>query len=175
MFKWLFGKRGDDGAALQQAGGAADVVVVSRKVPLPRSEAFAAFVDRIGSWWPKDATWSGERLAAFAVEPRLNGRATETDSSGTVRTWGTVLSVERPSHIVIAWQKTPAGDPEPSEATASRVDVRFAEVDPQTTDVVVVHRDFPRHGDGWQAYRARMASKDGWPRLIDLFAKSAGG
>jgi uncharacterized protein YndB with AHSA1/START domain len=175
MFKWLFGKRSeDDGGSALPAGGNGDLVVVSRKVPLPRAEAFAAFVDRIGTWWPRDATWSGERLATFGVEPRLNGRATETDTSGTSRTWGTVLSIERPSHIVIAWQIGPDRDPELSEATSSRVDVRFSEIDPQTTEVVVVHRDFPRHGDGWKAYRAKMGAKDGWPRLIGLYAKSVG-
>jgi len=174
MFKWLFGKR-NDGGAPQQAGGTGEVVVVSRTVPVARAEAFAAFVDRMGSWWPRDYTWSGDRLATFGVEPRINGRAYETDTSGTSRTWGTVLSLERPTHIVIAWQIAANRDPELGEATSSRVDIRFAEVDPQTTEVVVVHRDFPRHGDGWQAYRSRMAGKTGWPRLIELYAKSVGG
>jgi uncharacterized protein YndB with AHSA1/START domain len=173
MFEWLFGKSKGDAAADTNAGGNGEVAVVSRRVPLPRAEAFAAFVDRIGSWWPRDATWSGERLATFGIEPRLNGRAFETDTSGDRRTWGTVLSVERPSHIVIAWQISANRDPELSEATSSRVDIRFSEIDPQTTEVVVVHRDFPRHGDGWQAYRAKMASKTGWPRLIELYAAAA--
>lgn len=173
MFKWLFGKRDEEGGA-EAAAGTGDVVVISRKLPVPRAEAFAAFVDRIGTWWPRDYTWSGDRLATFGVEPRLNGRAYETDTSGTSRTWGTVLSFERPSHIVIAWQIAANRDPEESQATASRVDVRFSEIDPQNTEVTVVHRDFPRHGDGWQAYRSRMGSKTGWPRLMDLYAGSLG-
>ena len=86
-----------------------------------------------------------------------------------------MLSFQRPEHIVIAWQISPNRSPEPSEATASRVDARFVVIDPQTTEVVVVHRDFPRHGEGWQAYRAAMGAKTGWPRLIDLYAKAVGG
>jgi len=173
MFDWLFGKSKGGAADHVEVGGTAELLVISRKVALARGDAFTAFVDRIGTWWPKDMTWAGERLAGISIEPRLNGRATERDASGATREWGTVLSFERPSHIVIAWQKTPAGDAEPSEATASRVDVRFNAVDPQTTEIVVVHRDFPRHGDGWQGYRAKMGSKTGWPRLIELYAASA--
>ena len=173
MFDWLFGK--SKGAADQtEVGGTAEIIVISRKVPLPRDQAFAVFVDKIGAWWPKDMTWAGDRLAAVVIEPRRDGHAIERDAAGAAREWGTVLSFERPSHIVIAWRKTPTGDAEPTEATASRIDVRFNAIDPQVTEVVVVHRDFPRHGDGWQAYRAKMASKTGWPRLIELYAAAAG-
>jgi hypothetical protein len=38
---------------------------------------------------------------------------------------------------------------------------------------VVVHRDFPRHGDGWEKYRQAMAAKSGWPMLIDAYTRAA--
>jgi hypothetical protein len=63
---------------------------------------------------------------------------------------------------------------EPTEGSASRIDVRFVPVDDKTTEVVIVHRNFPRHGDGWQGYRAEMGGKTGWPQIADAFAKVAG-
>lgn len=166
MFKWLFGgKKEDEGAAL--AGGNAEVVVVTRKVDVPRETAFAAFVDRFDQWWPRERRMAG---GAITVEPSYNGKVRE---SGEVI--GTVLSFSRPEHLVIGLQLGPNKKLEPSEATASRVDVRFAALDPNTTEVVVVHRDFPRHGDGWQSYRAEMASKTGWPALIEAYAKTVAG
>ena len=42
-------------------------------------------------------------------------------------------------------------------------------VDGGKTDVVLVHRDFPRHGEGWEKYKTEMAAKSGWPRLMDLY------
>jgi uncharacterized protein YndB with AHSA1/START domain len=170
MFKWLFGSKEET----TTSGGTAEIVVVTRKVKATRDEAFAAFVDRIGTWWPRDLTWAGENLAEIAIEPQLNGRAFERTKDGSVRVWGTVLSLQRPEHIVIAWQIKPDRSPEPSPATASRVDVRFVAIDPATTEVVIVHRDFARHGDGWQAYRATMGAKTGWPRLVELYARALG-
>ena len=43
-----------------------------------------------------------------------------------------------------------------NEAGASRVDVRFVAADDgKATEAVIVHRDFPRHGDGWEAYKSQ--------------------
>lgn len=169
MFKWLFGGKGP---AVAPSGGNAEIVVVARKVNATREAAFAAFVDRLGTWWPRDLTWAGANLVEIGVEPKMGGRAFERAAGGTVQVWGTVLSVLRPEHIVIAWQIKMDRSPEPSPATASRIDVRLVALDPETTEVVIVHRDFPRHGEGWEAYRAAMGGKDGWPRLIGLYAKS---
>jgi uncharacterized protein YndB with AHSA1/START domain len=172
MFKWLFGKKGD--AEAPEVGGNAELIVISRRVKAPADKAFARFVDEIGTWWPKDLTWAKDNLAGMKIEPKLNGRATELSKNGGEEVWGTVLTVRRPDHLVLAWQIKADRTPEAEERTSSRVDVRFVPVDPETTEIVVVHRDFPRHGDGWQSYKAGMAGKDGWPRLIEAYARSFG-
>jgi uncharacterized protein YndB with AHSA1/START domain len=171
MFKWLFGRKDES----TEAAGTPEIVVVNRRVGSPRERAFAVFVDEIHTWWPRDLTWAGENLDRVGIEAKIGGHAYERHKSGEMATWGTVLSLKRPEHIVLAWQIRADRSPEPSEAAASRVDARFVSVDPKTTDLVLVHRDFPRHGDGWQAYKARMAGKQGWPRLIDAYAKAVGG
>lgn len=169
MFKWLFGRKADS----SDTGGTAEILVVNRRVGVPAERAFAVFVDEIHTWWPRDLTWAGDNLDKVGIEAKIGGRAYERDRNGGMATWGTVLSMKRPEHIVLAWQIKADRTPEPSEAAASRVDARFVVVDPRTTDVVVVHRDFPRHGDGWQAYKAQMGGKNGWPRLIEAYAKAA--
>ena len=171
MFKWLFGKKEE----AADVGGTAEIIVINRQIRMPIERAFAVFVDELHTWWPSDLTWAKERLDRIGIEPKIGGHGYERDMDGNTSIWGTVLSMKRPEHIVLAWQIRPDRTAEPSEAAASRVDARFVAVDRSTTDLILVHRDFPRHGEGWQAYRSAMASKQGWPRLIQAYAKTAGG
>ena len=173
MFKWLFGNKEAGGGA--EAGGTKELLVVTRTVPAPADRAFAVFVDEFGTWWPPKLTFAGDDLSEILIEPKMNGRAIERDKAGGETVWGTVLSVFRPEHLVLAWQIAPDRSVVANEAGASRVDVRFVEHQPGSTEVVLVHRDFPRHGDGWEKYRQQMGAKDGWPMLIDRYARQAAG
>ena len=173
MFKWLFGKKSEAGGTSAEVGGNAEMLIISTKVTVPPEKAFTTFVDNFNGWWPRALTFGGENVASISIEPKMNGRAIEKNKDGSVVQWGTVLSFFRPNHIVIAWQITPDRQISDSEAIASRVDVRFVEAEPGTTEVVVVHRDFPRHGEGWEKYRKDMAGKSGWPTMIDAYTKAA--
>jgi hypothetical protein len=174
MFKWLFGGKDKDSSGGAEAGGNAEMVIVSTRVKATPDQAFATFVEGFNDWWPRAMTYGGDKVATVSIEPKMNGRAIEKNKDGSEVQWGTVLSFFRPNHIVVAWQITPNRQLADSEAMASRVDVRFVETEPGTTEVVVVHRDFPRHGDGWEKYRKDMAAKSGWPSLIDAYTKAAG-
>ena len=112
-------------------------------------------------WWPRDYTWGKENLATIGIEPTMGGRCFERAKDGGEQVWGTVLAVDRPNHIVIAWQIIADRTPEDSDATSSRVDVRFSPTDAGKTDVLVVHRDFFRHGGDWEKYRNDMAGEEG--------------
>ncbi len=175
MFKWLFGGKKDDSGGGEDAGGTKELLVVSRKVPATPEKAFSVFVDEFNTWWPKSYTFAQDNLAEIVLEPKMNGRAIERDKNGAETVWGTVLSFFRPSHVVLAWQISPNRTVVDSEANASRVDVRFVETEPGTTEVVVVHRDFPRHGDGWEKYRQQMGTKEGWPMLMNHYVKAVSG
>ena len=65
--------------------------------------------------------------------------------------------------------------PEASEGASSRVDVRFVERDPGTSEILVVHRDFFRHGEDFEAYRNEMAGKKGWPAIVEAYVKALAG
>ena len=122
MFAWLTGKKREPAAE-----GGKDLLVVSRTVPAPAERAFAVFVDDFKSWWPRDFTWGGDDVAEIGIEAKLGGRCYERTKDGGEAVWGTVLTVARPSHIVLAWQIGPDRSAVDNEAAASRVDVRFAE------------------------------------------------
>jgi uncharacterized protein YndB with AHSA1/START domain len=169
MLGWLFGKKKDEGAAAG-VDESRELFSLHRTVDAPIERAFEVFVDKIGSWWPRDYTWAGDQLEAFLIEPRYGGRALERRKGGATEVWGKVLAFDRPRHVVLAWQIRPDRTPEPEEGGSSRVDVRFVANAEGKTEVLLVHRDFPRHGEGWEKYKSQMAGKDGWPRLLDLYA-----
>jgi uncharacterized protein YndB with AHSA1/START domain len=175
MFKWLFGNKDDSGGG-GDTRGVKELLVVSRTVKATPERAFAVFVDEFGKWYPAKYTLAGDNLAEIVIEPRMNGRAVERDRQGGETVWGTVLSFFRPSHMVLAWQIGPDGSVIDNEAGASRVDVRFVAKEDGTTDVVLVHRDFPRYGPGWEKYLAKMSVKEGgWPLLMDRYARAVAG
>ena len=167
MFKWLFGGgKGDEGNAA--ASETRELISLSRTLETTPDKAFSVFVERLNTWWPREFTWGKDRLAQIGIEPRYGGRAFERTTDGLVSVWGKVLALDRPNHIVIAWQIRPDRTAEPEEALASRLDIRFITNDAGKTQLLLVHRDFPRHGEGWEKYKAEMAK--GWPKLIDAYA-----
>jgi uncharacterized protein YndB with AHSA1/START domain len=171
--KSLFGKKEANPAAAAGPSGSDEVVALERTVPLPPARAFALFTEEIGSWWPREYSWAGERLASMTIEPRMNGRCLEKAADGSVQQWGTVLAWHAPEHIVIAWQISPDRQPEPEPVQASRVDLRFSGTPEGGTRLLLVHRDFARHGEDWRGYRAKMAAKPGWPLILDRYVAAA--
>jgi len=170
MFKWLFG--GKDKAA-DAASGPAELLVIERTINAPVERAFAVFVDKLDSWWPREYTWAKEDLAEIGIDAKIDGHCFERRKDGSSSVWGTVLTLARPEHIVFSWQIDADRSRVDNVALASRVDVRFVAATPETTNIVLVHRDFPRHGPGWQKYRSNMASRSGWPALLDRYEKTA--
>jgi uncharacterized protein YndB with AHSA1/START domain len=165
MLGWLFGRKKGDPSVTESR----ELFSLARTVDATPAAAFTIFVDKLNDWWPRDYTWAKGNLAAIVIEAKYGGRCFERDTAGAIAVWGKVLAYERPGHIVIAWQIKPDRSPEPEEAASSRVDIRFIANPAGKTEVLVVHRDFPRHGDGWEKYKTQMAGKDGWPMLIDAY------
>ena len=46
--------------------------VEPKAVEVSPAEAFAAFVDRFGEWWPREFTWAKESLAEIGIEAPLS-------------------------------------------------------------------------------------------------------
>lgn len=145
---------------------------VARWVPLDREQAFDLFVDGFARWWPRAYTFSGEDCEDIGLEPMAGGACYEQSARGPRIVWGTVLSIERPLFLRLAWQIGPDRSVVPDPATASRVTVEFR-TGLQGTLVDLTHDDFLRHGEGAEAYRAAMASPEGWPFCLDHLERVA--
>lgn len=145
---------------------------IRRSVVLSRStrEAYVLLTDRLSDWWPRDFTWSRERLAAIVIEPFAGGRCYERDSEGFTCDFGRVLVADPSERVVFRWQIAPSRAPEPDPAKASEVEIGLYALGPSSTRVDIEHRSFERHGEGAEAYRAGM--EQGWDVLVEHLARA---
>ncbi len=143
-------------------------------VSAPIERAFAVFTEEMGRWWPAANTFAKDRFETVQIEPRTGDRWFERASNGSETAWGRVLDWQPPHSLVLTWQITQDGQPEPDPRKASEVDVRFAAETPERTRVAVTHRAFERHGEAAaETWRAAMASPPGWDQFLRLYARQA--
>ena len=142
-------------------------------VPAPPERAFAAFAEGLGDWWPPEYTWSQGVLEEIGIEGREGGLCFERGPHGFRCDWGRVLAYEPGARVVFSWQISPTRVPEPDPERASEVEVRFAAAE-EGTRVELEHRAFERHGEGAEGYEAAMASEQGWPYILERYARAAG-
>lgn len=143
-------------------------------VPLAPDRAFALFTDGLGTWWPSEYTWSGDVLDTIGIEAGEGGMCFELGPHGFRCDWGRVLAWEPAERLVITWQISPRREPVPDPAKASEIEVRFAAGDGGGTRVELEHRAFERHGEETAGYRDALASPQGWPYILDRYARAAG-
>ena len=132
------------------------------------------FTLRVGSWWPREFTWSQDRLELFGFEPREGGACFEVGPYGFRCDWGRVLTWRPPHELRLSWQIAPDRVPQPDPAKASEVRVRIEPDEPDEphgSRVFVEHAEFERHGPGADEYRAGM--ERGWAYLLDRYAAAA--
>ncbi len=141
-------------------------------VPVAPDRAFASFTEGMGSWWPPEYTWAQQALEEIAIEPREGGRCFERGPHGFSCDWGRVVAWEPPKRLAFTWQISPQRVPQPDPDRASLVEVRFS-AEGDATRLELEHRDFDRHGEGADGYRAAMESPQGWPFILERFAAGA--
>jgi uncharacterized protein YndB with AHSA1/START domain len=142
-------------------------------VEAPIERAFTVFTDGIDSWWPREHTIGEAALKEMVLEPKAGGRAYGIGVDGSESDWGRVLVFERPDRIVVSWDINLQWKHELDPAKASEFEVRFTAEGPERTRVVLEHRHFERHGDGWEAMRDAVGSPNGWQGGLELFAAAA--
>jgi uncharacterized protein YndB with AHSA1/START domain len=135
-------------------------------VDAPVEHAFRVFTERMGEWWPVERYSVHEELATEAgLEPGLGGAVFEVWRDGR-ETWGEITLWEPPHRLAFTWRP---GLP-PEEAT--EVDVRFT-AQGESTLVELEHRGWEARGD--RAVEARAAYENGWPAVLERYAKVAAG
>ncbi|GAA0778011.1 hypothetical protein E1180_17425 [Roseibium denhamense] len=137
---------------------------------LPRDEAFELVVDNLETWWTSPFEEAGPMDAG--IEPFAGGVCYEIGSSGRRRIWGTVLSMQKPLYIRLAWQVSAGKEQIPDPATASRVMISFRAVG-QATRIEIIHSEFLRHGQDGADYLSEMRGRNGWPRMIANLKQAA--
>ncbi|HYD50983.1 MAG TPA: SRPBCC family protein [Gemmatimonadaceae bacterium] len=148
-----------------------DSIRLAQTIARPPAEAFALFTEGLGRWWPREYTWGQEALEAIGMEPRPGGLCFERGPHGFRCDWGRVVAWEPPARVAFTWQISPRREPVPDPARASRVEVRFEAVGDAATRVTLVHDGFEWHGEGAAEYRAALASPEGWPFILERFAR----
>ena len=148
-----------------------DEVSATAEVGVAPEQAFKLFTDGLGSWWPREFSWSQDVLEEIGMEARPGGFLYEIGPHGLRLDWGRVLAWEPPGRLLFSWQISPERVPEPDPAQASEVEVRF-EPAASGCRVVLLHRGFERHGEGGAGY-AEMMGSQGWPYALERFAAAA--
>jgi uncharacterized protein YndB with AHSA1/START domain len=148
-------------------------VHASRVVGAKRERAFEVFAYELAQWWPRDYTFSGDKLAAIGIEPVAGGRWFECDEDGREIAWGDVRAFDPGKRLVLTWAISAQREPE-APRHASEIEVRFAQEGWRQTLVSVEHRQFARHGQGAEQMREGMAGPLGWSFLLECYAEALG-
>lgn len=127
-------------------------LVVEFDVAADPSVAFAAWVGRAATWWPRGHTISGSPRAVV-FEPHVGGRIFERDAAGGEHDWGEVLAWEPPSRLGFLWHLFF------TRQEATHVEVSFTPV-AGGTRVRLVQAGWEAHGDTGSARRERTGA--GW-------------
>jgi uncharacterized protein YndB with AHSA1/START domain len=147
-------------------------VTASVTVETSRERAFELFTEGMGTWWPKEFSWSQDRLEEIGIEPHEDGFAYERGPRGFTIHWGRVTAWDPPARLVLLWQIDRDRSPQPDPDRSSEVEVRFEEQD-GATRVDVEHRAWESHGEGAQEYRDGFEEAGAWPYALKRFAAAA--
>jgi uncharacterized protein YndB with AHSA1/START domain len=147
-------------------------LTASVTVEAPRERAFELFTEEMRTWWPREFSWSQDKLEAIGIEPHADGFAYERGPRGFTIHWGRVKAWDPPARFVFTWQIAADRTPQPDPERSSEVEVRFHEENGGTR-VAVEHRDWERLGDGAREYRDGFEQAGAWPYALERFAAAA--
>jgi len=167
----MAGSAGEFSASQDQSTPSMPQEFVVRKqviVAASQAEAFAIFTEDVGQWWPLATHHVGEGTPATAVlETFVNGRWFERAPDATEHDWGTVLAIEPPSRLFIAWLATHIN---PRALEPTEVEILFV---PEGSDMIRVeleHRHLERYGDWSTKMYSLLDGDDGWDLILRRFA-----
>jgi len=134
--------------------------------------AWRVFTERMGTWWPLAVYKIGKTKAVDAIiEPRVGGRWYERGDDGSTCQWGSVLSWEPPSRLVLSWDIDANWQYDPDLKT--EIEVRFIAEGRDATRVELEHRKLDRYGARRDEMRRIFDTEGDWGRLLAMFAARA--
>jgi uncharacterized protein YndB with AHSA1/START domain len=105
------------------------------------------------------------------IEPRVGGRWYERGDDGSTCEWGSVLSWEPPSRLVLSWDISADWQYDPDLKT--EIEVRFIAEGNDATRVELEHRKLDRYGARRDEMRHIFNTEGDWGRLLAMFAARA--
>ena len=144
--------------------------VVVKATPQRAFEVFTLHIDR---WWPKAKGIGATPIKESIIEPFVGGRWHTRHEDGTDIVVGHVRVWQPGKQFVVSWEINSTWKPDSRVAMASEVDVRFVPDAQGSTRVELEHRDFERMGAA-EGEAMRSGVDNGWPGMLDLFAKEVG-
>ena len=141
-------------------------------VKAPPAVAWRVFTEQMGAWWPLAIYKIGKAAAVDAViEPRVGGRWYERGEDRSTCDWGSVLSWEPPSRLVLSWAITADWQYDPNLKT--EIEVRFIAEGANGTRVEFEHRRLDRYGARRDEMREIFDKTGDWGRLLEAFTARA--
>lgn len=150
-------------------------IVKKIKIGTDANMAFHKFLNEFNQWWPKEYTWSQDKLKDIWIDGKENRLCTEIGPYGFRCDWGRVIKLIENKKIEIKWQINSKREPVPDPNKASDVKVKFVSNE-DTTTIELEHLNFENHGNGAKDYRKWwIQNKDGtifWAAIRDIARKN---
>jgi uncharacterized protein YndB with AHSA1/START domain len=142
-------------------------------VEAPIDRAFSVFTEGFGTFKPPEHNLLEVEIAETVFETHVGGHIYDRGVDGSECRWARVLAYEPPDRVVFSWDISPEWQIETNPDKTSEVEVRFISEAPERTRVELEHRNFDRHGGGWEQERDGVGGEGGWPLYLRRFAEQA--
>lgn len=149
---------------------AAAVVRRQIVVEAPIKRAFTVFTERFGDFKPPEHNLLRTAISETVFEPRVGGYIYDRGEDGSECRWARILSYEPPDRVMFSWDIGPRWEIETNPDNTSEVEVRFVAETPERTRIELEHRNFDRHGPGWEAVRDGVEDDAGWLLYLARYA-----
>ena len=140
-------------------------LLISFDVDCSADHAFDVWTSKIGTWWPRDHTVSGDPVD-IVLESGAGGRIYERTSTGERHEWGEVTRWEPPHRLSYLWH---IGR---DSGTATAVEISFIGESAARTRIEIAHSGWDDLGR--EAKALREQNRSGWEALVPHFVAAVG-
>lgn len=143
----------------------------SLTLEISSEKAFDNFINHLNKWWPREYTWSQDKLVKISIDPQENGLCTEIGPYRFRCDWGRVINIKENEVLELYWQISPQRIPVPDADRASIVKVDFKQKAAKSCEIQLRHFRFANHGEGAEDYFKAMNSGQGWDYILKCFTE----
>ena len=143
-------------------------IVKELKLKISSEIAYDKFLHEINEWWPKEYTWSRDKLKEIKIDGQENGLCTEIGPHGFRCDWGRITELVENRKIKLKWQISPKREPIPDPEKSSDIKIEFFP-EGEETNFRFTHFNFENHGESGKDYKEMMGSDQGWDYILNRY------